>query len=367
VANSFDVAIIGGGIVGVSAAAFLAEQGVSVCLFERDEIAAAASGRNSGAIQHPFDPVLADLHRDTLAIYRELAAVDYGTDFQLAREPAGLLLISHDEDAVAAAAESIRGHSPDLTPTLLDAAELHALEPALAPGLTACHTATGYPVAPAVATKTFAARARAAGATVVIGGPAQVVVEGGHATGVRLTSGETVDARQVLVAAGPWTPSLVPGWSGDPPITPLWGVVVSVVLAQAPHAGLEELGIDQPGAKAEELFSLFTAGSVSSVGSTFLANKPDPDERVASILERGARFVPALADAQAVSVRACARPLSVDGRPFIGSIPPIRGLFVCAGHGPWGISTGPASARLVVDEMLGHGAPPPELSAARVA
>ena len=62
-----DVAIIGGGIVGCAAAAFLAEAGAKVELYERDEVGAAASGRNSGSIQHPFDPVLAELHFETLS------------------------------------------------------------------------------------------------------------------------------------------------------------------------------------------------------------------------------------------------------------------------------------------------------------
>jgi glycine/D-amino acid oxidase-like deaminating enzyme len=35
-------------------------------------------------------------------------------------------------------------------------------------------------------------------------------------------------------------------------------------------------------------------------------------------------------------------------------VPGRRDLYVCAGNGSWGISTGPASARLVVDEMLGR-------------
>jgi len=67
-----DIAIVGGGIVGCSAAAFLAESGARVELFERGRLAGAASGRNSGSIQHPFDPVLDELHRETLGHYRAL-------------------------------------------------------------------------------------------------------------------------------------------------------------------------------------------------------------------------------------------------------------------------------------------------------
>jgi glycine/D-amino acid oxidase-like deaminating enzyme len=36
----------------------------------------------------------------------------------------------------------------------------------------------------------------------------------------------------------------------------------------------------------------------------------------------------------------------------VGEIAGVRGLFLTAGHGPWGISTGPATARLMVDVML---------------
>ncbi|HEX6655367.1 MAG TPA: FAD-dependent oxidoreductase, partial [Candidatus Limnocylindria bacterium] len=43
-----DLLIVGGGIIGCSAAAFAAERGASVVLLEATEIGAGASGRNSG-------------------------------------------------------------------------------------------------------------------------------------------------------------------------------------------------------------------------------------------------------------------------------------------------------------------------------
>jgi len=360
--DSFDVAIIGGGIIGTSAAAFLAEAGLRVCLFERADIAAAASGRNSGTVQHPFDPYMADLHRQTLPLYRELSEA---TDFQLPAEPAGLLLLSPDADEVTAAAAEIEAHAPDVQPTFLDARQLHALEPSLAPDLWACRLETGYPVAPADATTAFAVRARRAGATIEVGAEAHVTITDALATGVRLESGRAVEAGTVLVAAGPWTPSIVPGWADRPPIRSVWGVVVSVALAVPPRVVLEELGIDRPGPHPDELFSLITARGDSSVGSTFMEAQPHPEQMARQILARAARFVPALHRLQPVRVRACARPVSFDGRPLIGRVPAVANLFVCAGHGAWGISTGPASARLVVDEILGRGSVPEALSAAR--
>ena len=362
--ESCDVAVIGGGIIGTAAAAYLAEAGVRVRLFEREQIAAGASGRNSGTIQHPFEPDMARLHHATLPLYRKLAQMV--TDFELAPEPAGLLLLSSDERAVSEAGRSIATREPDLAPQLIAPRELGLLEPSLAADLFACRIATGYPVAPAAATNAFAARAQTAGASLEIGEAAEPMVSGGRVIGVRLPGGTTVACEKVLIAAGPWSSQLIRGWSDRPPIRPLWGVVVSVALPDAPHAVLEELGIDRPGEHAEDLFSLVTAGGDTSVGSTFLPAQPDPARRVQGILDRARRYVPALGDAKPVGVRACARPASLDGRPFIGAITGIGGLFVCAGHGAWGISTGPASARMVVDEMLGRSVSDGAFSPARV-
>ena len=65
-------------------------------------------------------------------------------------------------------------------------------------------------------------------------------------------------------------------------------------------------------------------------------------------------------------MRACARPLAADGRPLLGAVPGIEGLYLVTGHGAWGITLGPGSARLVADAVMGSGDDiPPELRAAR--
>jgi len=51
---------------------------------------------------------------------------------------------------------------------------------------------------------------------------------------------------------------------------------------------------------------------------------------------------------------------------LLGPVPGLDGVHLLTGHGPWGISLGPGSARAVVDGVLGNGAPiAPELAAAR--
>ncbi len=362
--ENFDVAVIGGGIIGTSAAAYLAEAGRSVVLFERAELAAGASGRNSGAIQHPFDAPFVELHRESIALYRDLSVADDG--FALPALPAGLLLVSFDHDALLATAAAIEVDWPELAPSVLQAGEASALEPSLDQRLAACRLETGYPVAPFAATLAFAKRAGRAGARLIVGTAAHPVVAENQVRGVRLANGEFVACEQVLVAAGPWTPPLMPGWDNDPFVRSVWGVVVSTTLEVAPVHVLEELGIDSQVVREGRLFSLVSVGTSSSVGSTFLDAEPDPMTLAPEIIDRARAFVPELSRAEIVSVRACARPVTRDGWPVIGALVGVDGLFVCAGHGPWGISTGPASSRRIADQMLGVGEENAEFSPARV-
>src|SRR6188768_282718 len=161
----YDLGIIGGGIIGTAAAAYAAEAGLRVVLFERAQIAAGASGRNSGAVQSPFDPVFAALHQRSLELYREAAVAEAG--FVLPPAPTGLMLLSFEEAAVAATHAGLIAEWPELQPTFLPVGEPSRLEPALHPDLAACRIETGYPVAPATATNAFARRAEDAGATLL--------------------------------------------------------------------------------------------------------------------------------------------------------------------------------------------------------
>jgi glycine oxidase len=367
-----DVIIIGGGILGVATAATLAENEQRVLLLERAGIGAGASGRNSGIVQHTLDPVLEQLHLATLELYRRLDA-ESGGAIGLGPSPVGLLSVTHDPAAARAEAAALQRDHGHLAPVYLDPDELRALEPAFAPGVAACRLDIGYPVRPIAATQAYAARARALGVVIREGIAASPWIEGSTVRGVRLSDGSTFAAGGVVVAAGPWSPALVDPTDGWRPIRPLWGVVVGVGLSAPPRHVAEEAAPMIQSRRGEEedetsgvMFSLVTAGGASSLGSTFLEREPDAEALARRIVTRGASFVPEVATAPHTGLRACARPLSLDGRPLIGAIGGRDGLWIAAGHGPWGISTGPGSAALLADLMLGRTpAPPPELDPGR--
>ncbi|HET7703912.1 MAG TPA: FAD-dependent oxidoreductase [Candidatus Limnocylindrales bacterium] len=347
-----DVAVIGGGIVGTAIAAFLAEAGAQVVLLERKTIGAGASGRNSGVVQHPSDPVLVELYRESLALYRELEG------FALPAAPAGLLYLGLEPAPVEALARRLAMAQPELQPAYLGPGEAARLEPGLAGDVAAVGLAMGFPVPPAAATRAFAARAERAGAEIRLGADARLRREGDRVAGVEV-DGERVLAGACVVAAGPWSPALVDPTGRWNPIRPLWGVVATIDLPEPPRHVLEEIWIDTgiaPGGEPSGVeFSLITAAGASSLGSTFFDDEPDPAAIAPDLVEHGARFVPAVAGAPVLGVRACARPLSLDGRPLVGRVPGVEGLWIAAGHGPWGISTGPASARHLATALVTRG------------
>jgi glycine/D-amino acid oxidase-like deaminating enzyme len=377
VSRAIDVAVIGGGIVGTATAAFLAEGGATVTLYEREALAAGASGRNSGVVQHPFDPVLVPLYEETVRLYRavqdeigaRIAAFDVA--------PAGLLLVSHNPSVVRALAAELAPAFRHLHPTALDGAALRELEPALAPDVAACHFDMGYPVVPSAPTYAFATLAERRGVVIRLGKAARPAIVDNRCVGVEV-DGRVEPAGAVVVAAGPWTPALVDPTGTWRPIVPRWGVVVETLLANPPRHPMEEAEMDEalgtgeasvvvpgeashdrggegnPDREPEPEFSLITAAGASAVGSTFLAREPNPPDWTERLLQRAVTFVPAVLDAPIREVRACARPASIDSRPIVGAVPWAEGLFLSAGHGPWGISTGPASARQVADLVLGR-------------
>ena len=77
--KKYDVAIIGGGVIGSSVAHFLAERGHKVAIVEKQQIASEASKAAAGLLGvqaewDAYDPLF-DLARESRAIFPQLAAV----------------------------------------------------------------------------------------------------------------------------------------------------------------------------------------------------------------------------------------------------------------------------------------------------
>jgi glycine oxidase len=348
-----DVAIIGAGIVGCSAAYLLARAGRAVTVHDPAGIAAGASGRNNGLIEHPYDAVSAPLFHESVELLREWLGDAMPT------APVGALLIAEEHDS---AAELVAHYSqfPELDPRLLEPDAVRHEEPLLADGLWGCLLRTGFPVSPLEATTAVAERARAAGVEFVLGEP--VALEQLRESG-----------SEVVVAAGAWSAEVLGHLVRADAVKPLWGVIVLVDLPERPRhpiiEGTVTRGLTTGRIENTSPFTLLDSPSWLAVGSTLLEGpEPRGGDWAPRLLERGTRFVPSVAEARVQGTLVCARPKSFDNRPILGRVPGAERLWIATGHGGRGMSLGPASGRVVAEAIIAgdDGAIPPELSARRL-
>ena len=346
-----DVVIIGAGIIGCATAYFLAREGLSVTVVDPNGIAAGASGRNNGLIEHTYDDATEAIFNETVGLLTDVL----GDTFP--RDPVGTLLVAVDEHGAQQVAAGYH-RFPQLAPQILNPDQAREAEPLLAEGLWGVMLDTGHPVRPVEATTAFADLAKAAGAEFVLGQP------------VELPS----DGSEVVIAAGAGSPSLLPAGIRKDIVAPLWGVIVSVELPQRPRHpliegalaaahGSGEIAIEAP-------FTLLDSPSWLAVGSTMLeGSEPDGAAWAPLLLERGRRFVPSIAQAEVKGLLVCARPRSFDNRPILGRVPGQERLWLATGHGGRGMSTGAASGRMIAEAIIAgdDSAIPDPLSSRRLA
>jgi glycine/D-amino acid oxidase-like deaminating enzyme len=203
--QSTGIVVIGGGIVGVSAALFLARAGMRVVLCEKGEIGGEQSGRNWGwCRQTGRDPAELPLMAESLRLWRDSSALSGAeTGFRTT----GILYIFDSE--VEEAAHRTWLHKSELYQTgtqLLDSAALARLWPGGTRRFRgALYTPSDGGAEPSIAAPAIAEAARRCGA---------VILTGCAVRGLELTNGVVVAAVTergiircdgVLLAAGAWS------------------------------------------------------------------------------------------------------------------------------------------------------------------
>ncbi|WP_202988109.1 NAD(P)/FAD-dependent oxidoreductase [Pseudomonas typographi] len=201
-----DVVIIGGGIVGVCTAYFLAARGVSVVLVEKSGIADEQSSRNWGWVRTMGrDVAEIPLAIASLALWDAWAArLEHGTGFTRA----GILYACESEQEIAAKVAWLEQAKPmGIDAEWLDTAQIDARLGGKAPRSWkgALYTATDGRAEPDIATAAIAQGARALGARIFTRCAARSLeTEAGRVGSVITELGE-IKCEAVVLAAGAWS------------------------------------------------------------------------------------------------------------------------------------------------------------------
>jgi len=365
--KSHDVAVVGGGIVGLACAWHAARRGMSVVVLERDRLGGGASEVAAGMLAPVTE---ADFGEDEL-LELNLSAADrwpaFATELTAASglspgfRETGALVVAADRDD----AEELR-RLADLHAALglpsrwIGPRECRALEPGLSPRVRgAIHAPRDHQADPVATVRALAAACRSAGVELLEHVEvAELVWSAGGVTGVRTATAE-VAAGTVVVAAGAWSAALAPA---APPVRPVKGQIAAL---RAPDPALAPAHV----IRTPRCYMLARDDGRIALGATVEERGFDASttaDGVFRLLEAAREVLPDVGELEWTGVRAGLRPGTPDNLPVVGR-DAADGLVWATGHYRNGVLLAPLTGELVADLLDGRGDPPAALAPERFA
>lgn len=389
-----DVLVIGGGVIGVCSAYYLAEQGFSVSILEKGGIASGCSGANAGLIAPSFsiplaapgalrlwlrwmfkprsplfvrlrvDPslfhwlwqfqkacqsrkmlqglhVLRDLNYASSELYEQLI-VNESLECNYRKD--GWLMAYKTEKVFQKAvkeAQLLQDHG--IEAKILSSDVTIEMDPALRAKLIG---GIFFPedahLDPAKFVQTLADRLRERRVDIHL--QTEVLdfeTSKGKITAVRTTHGE-FQFQHVVIAAGAWSPKLVRSLGQVLPVQPAKGYSISVkrpeVCPRIPLYLSEAKVVLTPLGD-----SLRLAGTLELAGLDFRINP----RRVEAIMRNEEGYLRPAENLEIIEIKCGLRPCSPDGLPIIDRYPEYENLFIATGHGMLGITQAPITGKLI--------------------
>ncbi|MBL9076898.1 MAG: FAD-binding oxidoreductase [Planctomycetes bacterium] len=370
-----DLVVVGGGIVGCSVVhqlARLVPRETRIVLLDRGPIAGATSGSSMGHLMvTPDDPQSYALTAASVRLWRDLQARGGGFDFQ---DTGALYLADTDEDAALLPVLRDQFTAVGDRAEVLDGRALRSLEPGLAEDLDAALFYPGDAVVlpmPACAVMLQEARACCPGLDVRPGCAVVGVDRDGDRIAAVRTEHGAIATRTLVNATGVWAPALaelcgaprLPIFprAGNLAVTAHWTTPVRTQLLEVSYlrfahgaAAVDPTRTDDPGGHAVNVQPQSNGSCL--IGSTRQFRGMDRTlnpQLLRRSLQRAIRYAPGLAAAPIVRTWVGLRPYAIDKHPLIGPWPPVRGLWIAAGHEGLGITLGPITGRLLAQQVVG--------------
>ncbi len=350
--TAFDLAIVGGGIVGAACAWEAARAGLRAIVIENSVIGGGATAAGMGhiVVMDDSEAQFALTHYSQ-QLWQELAP-DFPSDVEY--EECGTIWVAADEeemDEVRRKAHfyQIRGVAVES----LDPKTLAAAEPNLRPGLAGALLVPGDGVLyPPCATRYFLEQAQALGAELRCGQSAVALSN----EGVWLADGTFISAGATVNATGSWAPMLTPGID---------------VQKRKGHLLITDR---YPGFVRHQLIELGYLKSAHSISSDSVAFNAQPrktgqvligssrqygvdDTKVEAamlsrMLARAEEYMPGITQLSALRTWTGFRAATPDKLPLVGPCPGYEKLYLATGHEGLGITTSMGTAKLLVDQLL---------------
>jgi D-hydroxyproline dehydrogenase subunit beta len=351
--ETYDVVIVGAGIVGAACADAFAGRGLRVAVVDRDVVGSGATAAGMGHIVVMDDSdAQFKLTNYSQRLWQQLRP-ELPDDVEY--EQTGTIWVAADEEEMTEVLRKREYYQKrGVAVAVMDARQLKEAEPNLRDGLAGGLLVSGDSVLyPPCAARFLITRAQQRGAKLRLGASVVQISEGS----VRLNDGQEVAGRFIVNASGANAAELTAGIDvkkrkGHLVITDRYPgflrhqLVELGYLKSAHSVSRDSVAFNvQPRRTGQILI-----GSSRQYGAE---HKEVDQVMLANMVRRAQEYMPALGSMSAVRVWTGFRAATPDKLPLIGPCPGYKSVFLATGHEGLGITTSLGTARLLVDQVTG--------------
>ncbi len=372
-AGSYDVIVIGGGIIGLSCGYYLTKQGKRVAVIEAGGFADGASGACDDMIlfQSKKPGINLELAFESLELYKSLVGeLDDSLGFA---NYGGMVLIQNQQELEVMEEFVTQQQSYGLDVKILDRKEMLRKQPFLSDRFIAStYSPMDSQAYPFAVMHKLSGKGRKLGMQVIHKSPVTGIEKDGNGD-YRVSTGQnlTYTAPVVVNATGAWAGKVAALAGAYVPMEPRRGQII--ITEKVPAVGETNLwtakylvsklksGFEIDSTEEEKRLGLGfaftrTEGDSYLIGSTRESvgyDKRTTMEGIRAIINQAVSIVPVLKDVNFIRAIAGLRPATPDGKMILGEHAGMKGFYTAAGHEGDGISLAPITGKLLADMVCG--------------
>lgn len=348
-----DIVIVGGGVIGLSVAYALAREGIRATLLDRREFGREASWAGAGLLppvsEHPPAQPYELLRSWSARLFpqwsealREETGIDNGF-----RRTGGVDVGWTEDEENALRTAAGRWRTDGIVYERLAPGDYVRVEPALNPSVRSVYY---LPDRSQIRNPWHLEALKVAVEARGVQLRSHEAVLGFETAGGRIAAVQTEQGRipcgQVIVTAGAWSAGLLEKLGVEAPTPPVKGQIVLLRCQGNTLRRIVEHG---------RMYLVPREDGRVLIGATEedagFDTRPTT-QGVRDLLDEAIRLIPALADAEVERAWAGLRPGSIDGRPYLGTVPDVSNLLVATGHKRSGLQLSAATAEAITDLVL---------------
>jgi len=349
--KTYDVIIIGGGIIGTATGYYLAKGGMKVLLLEKNFLTAGSTGRCITGIRQQFStPTSIQTAMESVRFFSQMKE-EFGMDVEW--KNSGYLFLAHSEDLVEMFKKNIEiQKSFGLDVEFIQADECKKIVPLLdTDGLVGgAYCPSDGQANPFLTVRGYVEGIRRYGGDIKIKAKVTAIdVNNGRVESVRTAAGNTYTAPMIVNTAGPWAREIGRLASVDLPVEP--DRHEALITEGVTYAGIPMLVDYRPDG------GYFVQRVSGQFIGCFTPEAKVPGKSTDSTLEflvemsrRMCRLVPALKNVAVLRQWAGSYSMTPDGSPIVGETD-VKGFYCSVGMCGHGFMLGPALGKYLAQYM----------------